>query len=381
MPTERARLAVAMARARAAAFTDPSGDPYGLGGLAPVRASILPQPPRSRSARPALSTQGLDEGAPFLPSRTITGRSLASSIFLPPVVGGTERPRSTAVPSRRPARPVAVPQVGIQPGVGRSRGAARVMAAPWPGSPLPTATPVPAPRPPVGRPSRRQTAEALREPFPHIPHILGPLVGPMVTAIPGIVRAAVPVVLEGLAASVTQPGYFETGVTMGERARMAVEETARIGATRLLEQRVTPQIPTREDSIMPVAGMPISMETFGAPGLPGGPMVPRRGGPLAPIMPGETVPADQIVKVWTTNPAVGYPRFGKLADGRGVVQKIDGSIKTFRFPKHIVVSRNPRIRSLSRAAKRLDKLTAGLMKAPAQAKRAATRMKTVKKKK
>jgi len=381
MPTERARLAAAIARARAAAFTASSGDPYGLGGPAPVRAAILPQPASPRLARPALSTQGLDAGAPFLPSRTITGRSLASSIFLPPVVGGTEQPRSTAVPSRRPARPVAVPQVGRRPGTGRRGGAARVMAAPWPGSPLPTAVPVPAPRPPVGPRSQRQTTERIRAPFRHIPHVVGPFVAPMFGRIPDIVRAAAPLVLEGLASSVVQPGYFETGVTMGERARMAVEETARIGATRLLEQRVTPQIPTREDSIMPVAGKPIGMEVFGAPGLPGGPMVPVRGGPLAPIMPGETVPADQIVKVWTTNPAVGYPRFGKLADGRGVVQKIDGSIKTFRFPKHIVVSRNPRIRSLSRAAKRLDKLTAGLMKAPAQAKRAAARMKTVKKKK
>lgn len=84
---------------------------------------------------------------------------------------------------------------------------------------------------------------------------------------------------------------------------------------------------------------------------------------------------DTIVKTWST----GTANFARLADGRGVAQRKDGSLRTFRYPKHIVVSRNPRMRSLTRAAKKLDKLTQRVVAAPRQTKRAADRMKGKKK--
>jgi hypothetical protein len=98
------------------------------------------------------------------------------------------------------------------------------------------------------------------------------------------------------------------------------------------------------------------------------------------IAPGVVVPKDIIVKTWTTNPALGYPVFGITADGRGVVQKKDGQIKYFRFAKNIVIPRNPRVRNLVRATNRLDKLTAGLVKAPVKMKRAKARVKTTRRK-
>jgi len=86
---------------------------------------------------------------------------------------------------------------------------------------------------------------------------------------------------------------------------------------------------------------------------------------------GHDITPGMVTKVWVAN---GTP-FGMLADGRGVVQKRDGRIKIFRYPKHIVLSRNPRIRDLVKATTQIDRLTKKLIKAPAQAKRAKDRVK------
>lgn len=65
-----------------------------------------------------------------------------------------------------------------------------------------------------------------------------------------------------------------------------------------------------------------------------------------------------IVKTWHTGTAA----FARLADGRIAVQRKDGTIKTYRPQKHIVIPRNPRVGTLIRADKRLDRLTKGLRK-------------------
>lgn len=69
-------------------------------------------------------------------------------------------------------------------------------------------------------------------------------------------------------------------------------------------------------------------------------------------------PGTTIVKVWNT----GTAQFARLADGRIAVQKRDGTIKVYRPQKHIVIPRNPRVGTLIRADKRLQRLTTGLRK-------------------
>jgi hypothetical protein len=53
-------------------------------------------------------------------------------------------------------------------------------------------------------------------------------------------------------------------------------------------------------------------------------------------------------------------------------------LRVWRPKKSIVVSNNPRVGNLARAAKRLDHLTAGLIKSKPLAKRASDRMVGVK---
>jgi len=67
---------------------------------------------------------------------------------------------------------------------------------------------------------------------------------------------------------------------------------------------------------------------------------------------------DMVVKTWNT----GTAQFARLADGRMAVQKKDGTIKTWRPAKHIVIPRNPRVATLLRAEKRIDRLAKGLRK-------------------
>ena len=76
----------------------------------------------------------------------------------------------------------------------------------------------------------------------------------------------------------------------------------------------------------------------------------RRGG--VPFTPGTVVPTDSITHTWVAN---GVP-FAQLADGRVMVRRKNGTIKTFRRPKPIVLGRNPGIRDISRAYKKIDTL-------------------------
>jgi len=65
-----------------------------------------------------------------------------------------------------------------------------------------------------------------------------------------------------------------------------------------------------------------------------------------------------VAYTWNTKTAIFY----RLVDGRISVFKKDGTLKTYWPQKHIVISRNPGVRDLMRADKRLDKLVAGLAK-------------------
>lgn len=80
-----------------------------------------------------------------------------------------------------------------------------------------------------------------------------------------------------------------------------------------------------------------------------------------------------IVKVWDTAPGPGvtgggaYPVFAKLVDGRIAVYQLDGTIKTYRPKKHIVIPTNPRlsqVRKLDNAHKRVTKLMKRMVPAP-----------------
>jgi len=69
-------------------------------------------------------------------------------------------------------------------------------------------------------------------------------------------------------------------------------------------------------------------------------------------------PAEIIAYTWTTYP--GGPTFYRLVDGRIAVQKKNGVWRVYRPQKHIVISRNPGVKDLMRANKRLATLTRGL---------------------
>lgn len=77
-----------------------------------------------------------------------------------------------------------------------------------------------------------------------------------------------------------------------------------------------------------------------------------------PAVGGHLPPGTTIVKTWHT----GTAQFARLADGRMAVQRKDGTIKVWRPQKHIVIPRNPRVGTLIRADKRLQRLTTGLRK-------------------
>jgi len=80
----------------------------------------------------------------------------------------------------------------------------------------------------------------------------------------------------------------------------------------------------------------------------------RRGGGTQgiPFSPGGIVPTDSITHTWVAN---GVP-FAQLADGRVMVRRKNGTIKTFRRPRPIVLGRNPGVRDLVRADKKIEAL-------------------------
>lgn len=74
---------------------------------------------------------------------------------------------------------------------------------------------------------------------------------------------------------------------------------------------------------------------------------------MQPFERGAQLPGrDTIVKVWFAN----NTPFARLLDGRIAVQRADGTIKTYRPQKMIVISRNPKIGSLLRGHRRTSQL-------------------------
>ncbi len=67
-----------------------------------------------------------------------------------------------------------------------------------------------------------------------------------------------------------------------------------------------------------------------------------------------------IVRMWDTAPGEGvtgggaYPVFAQLLDGRIAVRRLNGSIKTYRPAKHIVLSRNPRLGAVVAADRKIE---------------------------
>jgi hypothetical protein len=85
-----------------------------------------------------------------------------------------------------------------------------------------------------------------------------------------------------------------------------------------------------------------------------------------------------ITKVW--QPTETSPVFAKLdfpgsnRRSKIIFQRRDGTIGTYTPQKMIVLSRNPRIKDLAKAATRIDKLTQSAVKIPRQTKRSKKRM-------
>jgi len=91
----------------------------------------------------------------------------------------------------------------------------------------------------------------------------------------------------------------------------------------------------------------------GGPGVIPGTSIPL-GGPFLP-----EPPAAMVAKEWNT----GTAQFYQLIDGRiAVYSKKKGTWKAYRPAKHIVVSRNPRMGTLLKASRRIDKLWSGINK-------------------
>lgn len=115
----------------------------------------------------------------------------------------------------------------------------------------------------------------------------------------------------------------------------------------------------------------------------GGPIAIRPGGGGVPV-PSQVAGVlagigGVVTKAWRPHEASGmfyridFP--GTRRKARIVILKMDGTIKTYTPASHIVISRNPGVRTLARATKKLDKLTRGLIRAPVQTRRAKEVMK------
>jgi len=148
----------------------------------------------------------------------------------------------------------------------------------------------------------------------------------------------------GLAATavigaVTAASAFEGTAALIERAR----ETAR-PRNQLVPRTSTPAV-RNGDRIMPHEGTGQSIELF-------------REGHGGGFGMGTMPAGNAIVNSWTAN---GVP-FVQAANGQIAVQRKNGTVKVYRPAKMIVVSRNPRIGTLLRAHKRIDKLMKGIQK-------------------
>ncbi|HIB67987.1 MAG TPA: hypothetical protein EYO33_23555 [Phycisphaerales bacterium] len=82
---------------------------------------------------------------------------------------------------------------------------------------------------------------------------------------------------------------------------------------------------------------------------------------------GELIKPFEIVHTWWAN---NVP-FARLADGRTVVRRKNGSLKIFRTPRNLIVlSSNPRVKDLVRADRRIDSIVKVVKKRLPSAKRA-----------
>ena len=154
-------------------------------------------------------------------------------------------------------------------------------------------------------------------------------------------------VITGLAGRATGIGALP-GPGLGTIARVAGTAAVGAGLTEIGSQ------------ILERVGRPAITPAAGPAPSGGVPMHPGTGRGLArlPGVGGMLPPGTTIVKTWNT----GTAQFARLADGRIAVQRKDGSIKVYRPQKHIVIPRNPRVGTLLRAEKRLDRLAKGLRK-------------------
>ena len=98
-------------------------------------------------------------------------------------------------------------------------------------------------------------------------------------------------------------------------------------------------------------------------------------GPLSEISPGMIFPTGEVIgKVWSTNGQ--FNNMAQTLDGKkGVALRNDGTVRIFRYQKHLVISRNPRARDVARASKRLDRLMSGLVKSGTTSRRAKSKTK------
>ena len=123
------------------------------------------------------------------------------------------------------------------------------------------------------------------------------------------------------------------------------------------------------------------------PGETGGGLPALIPGPIFPL-PVEPQQATNVIqmeggvitKSWQPNPGrpptfyrIDYP--GSRRRTRILVQRKDGTFRSYVPQRHLVITRDPKVRDLARAAKKLDKLTAAIVKIPKQTKRAKDRVK------
>ncbi len=96
-------------------------------------------------------------------------------------------------------------------------------------------------------------------------------------------------------------------------------------------------------------------------------------GPIRELDAGMIFPTGEVLgKVWSTNGQ--FNNMAMTMDGKkGIALRNDGTVRIFRYQKHIVVSRNPRARDVARASKRLDRLMSGLVKTGTTSKRAKSK--------
>lgn len=166
----------------------------------------------------------------------------------------------------------------------------------------------------------------------------------------------------GVAKAVAGTGIAVVGASAAERGFDILKRNAPAAFSGLRDRLVGGVVVPTAQELAEGLARNIRVPKVTRPSRPsGGEMGAHGAGQSISTLPGVggTLPArDTVVKVWDT----GTAKFARLADGRIAVQKKDGTIKTYRPQKHIVIPRNPRVGTLIRADKRLKRLVKGLKK-------------------